>query len=205
MSSNPARQTARRRWVLGCTRGSSTSLPWRALRDPSVGPDDSERPALIPLAVPGTSEAGKPSAREREVEEAKSQVAKPARRNWDEVIPGIDPETKRMYEHWDEMFSGESDVPLLSMFDPPLELRNADELGGDEADRVLDDLLDRLEEIHVSFDICDHFSSQDAYRLLVEKILPFEHIYPMIAEADHTMMYSTFDHCRQCQDEFDLD
>lgn len=178
------------------------------LHDPAiacVGPNDAGRPALIPLAVPVTSEGGTPNVTEIGVDDAPLMFTKAARRSWDEVIPGIDPKTKQMYEQWDEMFSGESDVPMLSMFDPPLELRNADELSGDEADEVLDDLLDRLEEIHVSFDICDHFSSQDAYRLLVEQILPVDRIYPKIAETGHKMMYSTFDHCRQCLAEYDID
>src|SRR5688572_14783854 len=33
-------------------------------------------------------------------------------RDWSEVIPGIDPETKRMYEEWDEVTYGTRDVPL---------------------------------------------------------------------------------------------
>ena len=44
---------------------------------------------------------------------------RPRPRNWDEVLPGIDPETKAMYEEWDEVIYGTKDEPLTWLFEEP--------------------------------------------------------------------------------------
>ena len=36
----------------------------------------------------------------------------PTPRSWDEVIPGLAPEIKAMYEQWDEIFEGKKDEPV---------------------------------------------------------------------------------------------
>ncbi len=127
------------------------------------------------------------------------------RRSWDEVIPGIDPETKRMYEQWDEMVEGTNDVPLSTLFDPPIQLPPVDQLTDEKASELFNTLLARLALHRVALDMCEHFSPRDAYRYLVEEVLPEAHIYPNLPATGFIRHYSTWEHCPQCDAEFEAE
>lgn len=126
-----------------------------------------------------------------------------AKRSWDEVIPGIDEQTKRLYESWDEIFEGKKDVPLCTIFDPPLTIYPVDKLSDAEVDMAFKVILRRLAMHSVALDMCEHFSSRDAYRLLVEEILPKCPIYPGLPLTGYVQHYSTWEYCRKCEEEFE--
>ena len=125
------------------------------------------------------------------------------KRSWDEVIPGIDEQTKRLYESWDEIFEGKKDVPLCTIFDPPLTIYPVDKLSDDEVDMAFKVILRRLAMHSVALDMCEHFTPRDAYRLLVEEILPTCPIYPGLPLTGYVQHYSTWEYCRKCEEEFE--
>jgi hypothetical protein len=125
------------------------------------------------------------------------------KRSWDEVIPGIDEQTKRLYESWDEIFEGKKDVPLCTIFDPPLTIYPVDKLNDAEVDMAFKVILRRLAMHSVALDMCEHFTPRDAYRLLVEEILPKCPIYPGLPLTGYVQHYSTWEYCRKCEEEFE--
>ncbi|MDH3718395.1 MAG: hypothetical protein OES79_09770 [Planctomycetota bacterium] len=128
------------------------------------------------------------------------------RRSWDEVIPGIDDQTKRMYEEWDEVVYGEKDEPLATLFDPPLSLKQPDQLASEaEAEEALAVLLARLALHGVTLDMCEHFSALDAYRYMLEDILPEAQIHPRLPDTGFIQHYSTWENCPVCEAEFEAD
>jgi hypothetical protein len=126
-------------------------------------------------------------------------------RPWDEVIPGLDPETKRMYEEWDAITDGTQDVPFDQLFDPPLRLkRPADITSEDEAAGELHTLLARLALHCVAVHICDHYTALDTYRLLLEDLLPEQGIYPNLKPTGFVRHYDTSESCDACDAEFEV-
>lgn len=127
-------------------------------------------------------------------------------RPWDEVIPGIDEETKQMYEQWDEVTHGTKDEPLSTLFDPPISLKQPEEIVDEaEAEAALHPLLARLALCCVAVDMCEHFSALDTYRWLLEKILPEAHIHPQLKSTGFVQHYSTYESCPQCEAEFEAE
>jgi len=125
------------------------------------------------------------------------------KRSWDEVIPGIDEQTKRLYESWDEIFEGKKDVPLCTIFDPPLTIYPVDKLSDAEVESAFKVILRRLAMHSVALDMCEHFTPRDAYRLLVEEILPNCPVYPGLPLTGYVQHYSTWEYCRKCEEEFE--
>ena len=125
------------------------------------------------------------------------------KRSWDEVIPGIDEQTKRLYESWDEIFEGKKDVPLCTIFDPPLTIYPVDKLNDAEVESAFKVILRRLAMHSVALDMCEHFTCRDAYRLLVEEILPKYPVYPGLPLTGYVQHYSTWEYCRKCDEEFE--
>jgi hypothetical protein len=125
------------------------------------------------------------------------------KRSWDEVIPGIDEQTKRLYESWDEIFEGKKDVPLCTIFDPPLTIYPVDKLSDADVESAFKVILRRLAMHSVALDMCEHFTPRDAYRLLVEEILPKYPVYPGLPLTGYVQHYSTWEYCRKCDEEFE--
>jgi hypothetical protein len=133
--------------------------------------------------------------------EAKSQ-----KRSWDDVIPGIDPETKRMYEQWDEVTEGSQDVPFTEVFDPPIKIYTPEQmqaLSDAEAEAAFKELLSRLALLGVAVAQCEHFSHRLAYRMVAEEILPRYGVHPRLPQIGWVQHYDTSEFCRKCQEEFD--
>jgi hypothetical protein len=130
----------------------------------------------------------------------------PQPRDWSEVIPGIDDETKKMYEEWDEVTYGTKDVPLSEVFDPPIKIYTADQLGELDqaaAEAALKELLQRLALLGVALAICEHYTPQMAYRYLAEEILPEYGVHPRLPQIGWVQHYDTSEECPECQARFD--
>ncbi len=115
----------------------------------------------------------------------------------------LDDESLRIWEKWDEMFSGEKDEPLCTLFDPPLKLYPADRLNDDQIAQALDLLLARLALHGVALDMCEHYTPRDAYRLLTEQILREETVYPDLPSTGFVYHYMTSEFCEACEAEMD--
>jgi hypothetical protein len=132
--------------------------------------------------------------------------ASTGKRSWDEVIPGIDPETKRMYEQWDEVTEGSQDVPFTEVFDPPVRIYTPEQLAvlnDATAESVLKELLTRLALLGVAVAVCEHFSPKLTYRMIAQEILPRYGVHPRLPQIGWVQHYDTSEFCRKCQEEFD--
>lgn len=128
------------------------------------------------------------------------------KRSWDEVIPGIDPQTKAMYEQWDEIFEGEKDEPVACLFETPLRLPPPDRVTSDEeAQSLVVSILAQLALLSVAVDVCEHFTPLQTYRLLMTEILPTAKVHPNLAASRMVQHYSTSDYCDACEAEFNDD
>ena len=130
------------------------------------------------------------------------------RRSWDDVIPGLDAKTKKMYEDWDEVVYCEKEEPLCSLLErslpaeSPLQLVQPDQISSaEDAKKLLDELLDRLADYNVIIIICDHFSDLDTYRWLVEELIPEAQIHPELPRMGWFEHYPTSYVCPQCAEE----
>ncbi len=125
-------------------------------------------------------------------------------RSWDEVIPGIDPETKALYEQWDEVTHGTKDEPLTWLFESPLCLPKPDDvLDEQQAWVALHSLLAAMALRGVAFDMCRHFTAMQAYRLLIEELLPEAGVHPNLVATGWVQHYSSWESCKECEAEFD--
>lgn len=130
----------------------------------------------------------------------------PGKRSWEEVIPGIDPETKAMYEQWDEIFEGKKDEPISYLFEKPLKLPKPENVQNEkEAAVFVKKILAQLALLSVALDVCEHYSAIDTYRLLMNEILPTAKVHPNLAASEMVQHYSTSDFCPKCEAEFDAE
>lgn len=136
--------------------------------------------------------------------DAMAERSAPKPRDWSEVIPGIDPATKAMYEEWDEVIYGTKDEPLTWLFDEPLCLPRPNALR-DEAHawQVLSSLLAAMALRGVAFDMCPHYTAIRAYELLIDELLPRAGVHPNLAATGFVKHYCSWGHCEECDAEFD--
>jgi hypothetical protein len=120
-------------------------------------------------------------------------------RDWADVIPGIAPETKELYEQWDEILHGQDHEPVTTLFDPPMTLPPADALTEDEAADYLKKILARLAEFCISIDMCEHATALETYRWLLKDILPEAQFTSASIGSGFVQYYSTSDDCPQCE------
>ncbi len=129
-----------------------------------------------------------------------SQWTTRGNRSWDEVLPGIDPETKAMYEQWDEIFEGRKDEPVTYLFETPLRLPPPDRVKNDEeAQKFVVAILAQLALLSVAVDVCQHYTPLQVYQLLMTEILPTAKVHPRLAASRMVQHYATSDHCAACE------
>lgn len=126
------------------------------------------------------------------------------KRSWEEVIPGIDPATKEMYEQWDEIFEGKKDEPLSYLFETPLKLPKPSAVASDEeAWPLVTAILAQLALLSVALDVCEHFRPLQIYKLLMTEIIPNAKVHPNLAASEMVQHYSTSDYCDDCEADFE--
>jgi hypothetical protein len=167
----------------------------------SAAGEEDER---LPGAFADESAVDEEPAEEEPTEWTGEAAAGGKQRSWDEVIPGIDPETKRMYEEWDEVIDGTKDVPFHELFDPPLVLKRPADIADEaEAEEQLRQLLARLALHCVVIHRCEHFTALETFRWLVEDLLPEEGVHPQLGPTGFFRHYDTSEHCPACEAEFE--
>lgn len=134
-----------------------------------------------------------------DVSEGEQGDAPPRERYFAEV----DEETQRQWELWDEMFEGKHDVPIQTIFDPPLRLYPSDRLDDAQVAQALRLVLARLAEYGIALNMCEHFSPREAYELLLNEILPNHGTYPRLRATGFVQHYMTSDFCQKCDDDFE--
>ncbi|MEM8733809.1 MAG: hypothetical protein AAGG44_06295 [Planctomycetota bacterium] len=127
-------------------------------------------------------------------------------RGWEDGAEGLDPETRAMYEQWDEIFEGKKDQPISYLFRKTLRLPRPEAVESEaEAEVHVREILAQLALLSVALDVCEHFTPLATYRLLMNEILPTAKVHPNLAASEMVQHYSTSDHCQACEAEFDAD
>ena len=93
------------------------------------------------------------------------------------------------------------ETPLNLLFDPPLRLNPSCQLNDDQLAESLQVLLARLARHGVALDMCEHYTPRQAYRLLLEQILPEETIPATPSELGYVHRYATHEFCSSCLDD----
>jgi hypothetical protein len=114
-----------------------------------------------------------------------------------------DEETLKQWKDWDEVLEGTKDVPLSTLFDPPLKLPSAESLDDEQVACQLNHVLARLALHNVAFHMCEHFTPRTAYKLLLETILPEESTHPELPRIGYTMNFDTSESCDECAADFE--
>ncbi len=117
--------------------------------------------------------------------------------------PEPDEETLELWAEWDEIFDGTKDVPICTLFDPPLKLAPADRLDDEQVQIALKVLLGRLALHGIALGMCEHATPRTAYCFLVEDILSHEAAHPNLPATGFVRHYSMSDDCEECQADFD--
>ena len=125
---------------------------------------------------------------------------------WQDVLPGLDDETRAMYEQWDEILQVEKDEPVGDLLPHPLRLPPPSQVTTDEqAEPLVTVILAQLALLSIALDVCEHYSPLDTYRLLMTEILPNAKVHPNLAASQMVQHYSTSDHCAACDAEYNMD
>lgn len=128
----------------------------------------------------------------------------PQHRSWNDILPTLDPQTKRLCETWDEVLGGQKDEPLTTLFDQPLQLPKPHSIHSEkQAWDVLSQLLSAMALRGVAFDMCPHFSALQAYQLLVEELLPNAGVHPELVHSGFICHFNSAEFCPHCNTEPD--
>jgi hypothetical protein len=111
-------------------------------------------------------------------------------------------ETDRGPDLTDEQEVGPDEVPLSTLFDPPMKLFPPELLTNLQIEESLQVVLARLARHGVGLDMCEHFSPRQAYRLLLEQLLPAESVAAGLVESGCVQRFSTQDFCSACLGQF---
>jgi hypothetical protein len=117
--------------------------------------------------------------------------------------PEPDDETLAQWKEWDEVFDGSKDVPLSSLFDPPLQLPPEQSLDDERIFELFNTILKELARHNVAFHMCEHFTPRAGYALLVNQILPEYGTHPELPRIGYTMNLDTSEFCDECAAAFD--
>ena len=90
------------------------------------------------------------------------------------------------------------------MVETPLRLPPPDRVTSDEeAQSLVVAILAQLALLSVAVDVCEHYTPQQTYHLLMTEILPTAKVHPNLAASRMVQHYSTSDHCDACDAEFE--
>jgi hypothetical protein len=103
----------------------------------------------------------------------------------------------------DECLENGQETPLARLLGGIDDLPAADDLDEDAAEVQLKVLLSRLALVGVALSVCKHCTPRDAYRLLVEKILPDEGAFEELIGTGWVQHFMTSEYCAACDAEAD--
>ena len=115
-----------------------------------------------------------------------------------------DPDTSRdlrEMEMMDEAIEGGEGVPLSELLTGQMQFPSPDDLDEEEAHVQLKLALGHLALFGVALDVCEHFSPQQTYRLLLEEIAADGFVYPELRSTQWVQHFSTWEYCAECEAE----
>ncbi len=133
-------------------------------------------------------------------EDLNSSLGESASSDWK---PEPDEETLALWKEWDEVFDGTKDVPLSSLFDPPLQLPPPEALDDSAAADLFNKILIQLARHNVAFHMCEHYTPRMGYELLRNTILREFGTHPELPRIGYTMNFDSSEFCTECDAEFE--
>jgi hypothetical protein len=114
-------------------------------------------------------------------------------------ITGADRTTNGFFKFLDEISSGQHDVFLADLLDPPLRLPPSNVMSDDEISIKIAEVLARIAKHGVAVSVCDHFGPRDLYDMFCSQYLPETRIHPQLIEFEYIFYIDTFESCPMCQ------
>jgi hypothetical protein len=108
-------------------------------------------------------------------------------------------------ELMDHLIENETGEPLVSLFDTPRRLPPADTLTEEQAETVFKSLLIELALCGIAFHVCEHLTPREAYRMLIERVIPEGRAFKELRGTGWVQNYSAYDYCPECEAEADRD
>ncbi|MCA9247198.1 MAG: hypothetical protein KDA42_08795, partial [Planctomycetales bacterium] len=116
-----------------------------------------------------------------------------------------DDETMRELELMDALIERGAEVPVGSIFDPPIKLPRPEGLNDEQVEIALRTLLAELARYGIALDMCEHFTARQAYQLLLDEICVDEGAFPELRGTQWVQHFMTHDFCPVCQAEYAAD
>lgn len=99
------------------------------------------------------------------------------------------------------MEKGGPEIPIRELLDG-IEVPSSDaDLTEEEAEQAVKVVLAQLALAGIAFEICEHLSMREAYRILMEKVCD-DTMFPQMSATSYVDHFSTSDYCKKCQEEF---
>lgn len=110
----------------------------------------------------------------------------------------------RELEFFDDLIDqGDPGMPLTDYALRGMELPDADSLSDEAAEAKLKAAIGMLAIYNVAYEVCEHCTPREAYRLLVTKALPEARGQPDMRGTGWVQHYSTSDYCPKCTEEYE--
>ena len=119
-------------------------------------------------------------------------------------ITGADRTTDAFFKFLDEISSGEHDVLLSDLLDPPLRLPPSKVLANDEISIKIAEVLSRIAKHGVAISVCEHFGPRELYEMFCSEYLHQTRIHPRLTEFEYVFYIDTFESCPMCQASLDV-
>ncbi len=102
-------------------------------------------------------------------------------------------------ELMDDLIENGEGEPMMKLFSGMYVPRSAEITTEDEAEAALKPVLKHLALYGVAFDVCEHCSIREAYRILIDEVCAECTVYPEIRGTAWVQHFSTWDFCKACQ------
>ncbi len=106
-------------------------------------------------------------------------------------------------ELMDDLIERGTSEPLASILEDIAHLPAHSDLDDTQVESALKALLSQMALFGIALDVCEHFTPRDAYRYLMETILPQEGGHRELRHTQWVQHFSTWEDCEQCTREFD--
>lgn len=105
----------------------------------------------------------------------------------------------------DECMEGGEETPLIRLLGGIDSLPQPDDLDDATAEAELKVLLGRMAMLGVALNVCDHCTPREAYRMLIEQILPDSGVFEPLIGTHWVQHLMTHEYCEQCEAEYDAE
>lgn len=108
----------------------------------------------------------------------------------------------KIFEHLWETEPGE---PIGSLLNPRL-LPKPEDLTEEKAESVVKSILAEMAILHVTLDICEHFTWKRIYQFMLDELFPNMRVFPQMCNAlDYVHHFTTWESCEECMKEYQID